>query len=244
LANKISRNGQLFKFKELYDKETGQKNYEMLSPHDAPQTYAYLIASEKDDVKYISGANDAIQGISKRAQSGRAKQSEIEQSAVRLQNIVHNFRKTQKLCGKAIVWWIQNYFTEEKLIRVMGDESMGTQEEIVINKRAFGQIFNDVTMGEYDISLEYEGRTQSERERNKFMLVELSNTVPQYADIISKWVLKLSDVPQKDDLLREFEMRQQMIQQQMSMGAMPQQGNQPQNVRPSRGVRRQPATMQ
>jgi hypothetical protein len=244
LASKISRNGQLYKFKELYDKETGQKNYEMLQPHEAPQTYAMLIASEKDDVKYISGANDAIQGISKRAQSGRAKQSEIEQSAVRLQNIVHNFRKTQKLCGKAIVWWIQNYFTEEKLIRVMGDESMGTQEEIVINKRAFGQIFNDVTMGEYDITLEYEGRTQSERERNKFMLVELSNTVPQYADIISKWVLKLSDVPQKDDLLREFEMRQQMIQQQMAMGGMQPPGNQPTNVRPSRGVRRQPTALQ
>lgn len=228
--------------------EGGIEKIKPIYSHDVPPTLHKIKAEEKEDVKYISGAGDAIQGISRRQESGRAKETEIAQSAVRLAGIIENFHETMKMEGKSYLWWIKNYMTEEKLIRVLG-ENPEDMTEVTLNKQAFDQIFNDVTIGEYDIFLELAGKTTSERQRNRRELIELGNTVPLFADIIAEEVLVLSDIPQKDKLLQKWRERQQQIAQQAQADTQGQIGGGGRGpiqsaTRPSRGPRRTPQAAQ
>jgi hypothetical protein len=195
-------------------------------------------------IKHESGASDAIAGTVPRQQSGRAKQQEIAQSAVKLAPIIDNLHKSMKLEGLAFIHWIQNFYAEERVIRIMGTPQGGAPEELIINSPAFGQIFNDTSIGKYDITLEFEGKTQSERERTKFFLTELANTVPQFADIIAMQVLQYSELPQKEAIIAQFQQRQQQIAQQAAQeGGAPQGGGGRGPIqsapRPSQGPRRQ-----
>lgn len=244
LDDLIAQNGATI---EVNEGTISQGKIKQIEPHDIPHTLQAIILNEKEDIKDISAASDAISGISQRAQSGAAKDREINQSAVKLLGIIDNFRETQRLEGKAYLHYIQTYWTEERMIRVLGDE--GDMQTLEFNKRLFDKIFNDVTIGKYDISLEFEGKTQSERDRNKGMLIELSKTVPEYAPLIAEEIIRLSDVPQKTKLIQKMEQQRQqqaMMQQQMAQMGMQQpnttrRGPIQSAIRPSRGMKRTPA---
>ena len=247
LENELARNGVAIKMEDMYD-EDGHRKYEFITPHDAPATYMNLIAGEKEDIKYISGAGDAIQGISRRAQSGTAKNKEIEQSAVRLSGIIENFRKSQRLQGRAILFYIQKYYTEERMMRIVGENMGENDQEVTLNKYAYGQIFNNTSVGLYDVYFGFEGKTATERERIYYRLIEMSNTVPQFADIIGKRVIQYMDIPDKDAIIAEWEQRQQLLQQQAQMGLQqgmgtPNRGGIQSSPRPSASPRRQPTAI-
>lgn len=244
LEDKLATNGVAIELEE-----GGLGKIREIQRHEPPQALFNLTASKTELTKYIASVPDSFQGIAKRAQSGRAKEAEVNQASVKLLGVIENFRETQRLEGKACLWWVQNFYTSERLIRVLGTGNDRDMQEVELNKVAFGQIFNDVSIGKYDITLEFEGKTQSERERNKFMLIELSNTVPQYADIIAEEVLELSDSPRKERILQKWQERQQMIQQQAMAQAgggafgEPATGPIQSAPRPGRGPRRMPAGM-
>jgi hypothetical protein len=247
LEEKLATNGVAIELEE-----GGLGKIREIQRHEPPQALFNLTASKTELTKYIASVPDSFQGIAKRAQSGRAKEAEVNQASVKLLGVIENFRETQRLEGKACLWWIQNFYTSKRLIRVLGTGNDRDMQEVELNKVAFGQIFNDVSIGRYDITLEFEGKTQSERERNKFMLIELSNTVPQYADIIAEEVLELSDSPRKERILQKWQERQQMIQQQALAQAgggggspfgQPATGPIQSAPRPGSGPRRMPAGM-
>lgn len=181
-----------------------------------PTIFENLMEREGYNIKYISGANDAIQGISPRIQSGSAKATEIAQSAVRLMAVNDNWKDTKILCAKALLWWIQNYYNDQRVIRILSPEHMEMEDAIEINKLAMGVTFNDVTVGEYDLVWDWEGMTKSERERIMYRLTDLANTVPAYAQPIADEVVFMSDIPGKWRLMQKFN----QIQQQQAQGMM------------------------
>jgi hypothetical protein len=238
----------ILKFTELYN-EHGQPNFIRMNMQEVPQAYFHLLEMEGELIKYISGANDAVQGISDRAESGRAKLTDVTQAAVRLAGIIENFRNTQKLAGKAYVWWIQKYYNQEKFIRIRGDEYGQNEEAFILNEKVYGQIANDITIGQYDIVLKQEGKTETERDRMFFKWTELGRTLgPLYAPIIAEIVLMNSDMPQKEEVLKKVQEMQQMQMQQMQMGGSPSpqggaRGPVQSASRPSRGPVRPPIQM-
>lgn len=193
-----------------------------------PATFERLEDREAYNIKYISGATDSIQGMTPRIQSGRAKDTEIAQAAVRLTPIIDNWKDSKILCGKALVWWIQNYYNDERVIRIMGEEHVQGEMTFELNKKAFGMIFNDIGVGEYDVTFAWEGLTKSERERQMFRLTDLANTVPAYAQPIADEVVLMSDIPNKWKLIQKFQQIQQQQAQAAQMAAgMPQQAGRP-----------------
>lgn len=232
LGSLLASNDKAIPMDELYD-ENGRTNYIQRTPPIVPPIYERLEETNAERIKYISGAGDAIQGNVPRKQSGVAKRKEIEQSAIRLLNIIDNFRYALRQEGKAIIWMIQKYKTEEWFFRIYGSDG-STQQEIVLNKRAMGEIFNNVTVGEYDIVLSFEGKSNTEREATFWKLVELANTAPQFADIIALEALDNFSLPEKDKIKEQWMQRQQQIAQQ---GQIP-------GVQPGQGVRREPQRLQ
>lgn len=194
-------------------------------PADVPVTLKEIITNESNNIQYITGAADALQGIAQRRESGRAKEIEYQRAAGRLSGIIENMRFSQILRGKAYIYWIQKKYTTERIFRITGANGM-TQEQININVRVAGQIANDITIGKYDITLSYENKTQTERERNLLMLQELAEKLPpEYQPIVARWRISLSDLPQKEMIANELAMQQQMLAQQQQQQQMMQQAN-------------------
>lgn len=239
----LGRPTPVIKFNELYN-EHGQPNYVRQGIQEPPQSFFKVIEGEDYRIKYITGANDAIQGVPDKAESGRSKITDITQASVRLSGIIENFRETQKLCGKAYLWWIQNYYTGERFIRIRGDEQGRDPQAFILNERIYGQIANDVTIGKYDVVLKQEGKTDTERDRMFWKLTELARVLgPMYAPVIASLVLENSDLPHKDRIMQQVNQIQQMQQQQMMTGGgVPaQRGGTVQSApRPGRGLRRPP----
>jgi len=221
LNDKLARNDVAIKVDRLYD-DRNQKTIEYRKPPDVQPIYERLEDTGKEDVKYISGAGDAIQGISQRKQSGVAKRIEVAQSAVRLTGIIENYVHTLVLGAKGFLWHIQNYYTTETMVRIYGERMGETDEEITLNKQAMNAIANDITIGEYDIVASVERQTPTEREHTFWKLNELQKATPEFADIIGEVVLGLFDLPEKDIILAKWRERQQMTQKMQQMGMMQQ----------------------
>jgi len=203
--------------------EGGLRKREDIYPKEAPNTLKEMVVNAKNNIQYITGAADAIQGIAQRRESGRAKEIEYQRAAGRLSGIIENMRFSQTLRGRAYLFWIQKKYTSERMFRIIGADGM-TNEELVINKRDADKIANDVTTGKYDITLSYENKTQVERERNLMMMRDIQkNMTPEYQAVIAKWILALSDIPQKEQIVGEVNMVMQQQQQIQQMQQMQQQ---------------------
>ncbi len=244
LEYKLAQTGVAIKVNELYD-DAGRKTFEIITSQGAPADFERLEISGKESTKYISGASDPMQGADRRRESGRAKLTDIQQGGIRLAGLIDNFRQTHKIEGKSYIWWMQNYYDTERVVRIMGDRPGQVDMEIAMNKEAMGMIFNDIRVGEYDVTFDFEATTQSERERWYYRLIEMANVAPMYAPVLVKEVVRLAEFPQKDRVIAELEAIQQQQMQMQQMG-MPQPATQPKRggiqsaPRPSRGPKRLP----
>jgi len=248
IENLMGQPSPIIKWDEMYD-EQGRPNWQMIDPQEPPQSYFTIMGSAGERLKYITGAVDAMTGTETHAQSGKAKTSDIQQASVTLAGMIENFRETQRLSAKAELWWIQNYYDTERFVRIRGDNPNQQQQNgyYILNEQIYSQIANDITIGEYDIILRMEGKTQTERDRMFWKYTEMGRMLgPQYAPVFARLALESSDIPEKDDIVNEIKMIQQQQMQMQQMSAVKQiqpRGAVQSAARPNRGERREPATV-
>ena len=124
-----------------------------IQPPIPPQAFQRLEADAAQDMLEISGITAAALGEDQRVQSGRALLAKQQATLVSFQNEFDNLRHTKELQGEKRLELIQDFYTEPRLIRSMGEESQ--IEEIKLNQRdAAGAIVNDVSFGKYDVHVE------------------------------------------------------------------------------------------
>jgi len=220
VAKQLGKTGAWIGMDALYD-ANGRPNFIERRPGDVPPIFERLWARNREEIRDITGATAPLEGEVKRKQSGTAKNTEIRQSTLRLLNIIDNYRYTILQEGKSYVWAIQKYCTEERMVRIFGDTLNMTEEEITLNKRYMNQIANDVTIGEYDVIISFEGKSDSERQSTYFKLSEILQWAPDYRSVIVPRMFDLLPIPEKDAMKREL---QQLQQQQMQMQQMQAQG--------------------
>lgn len=245
LETELAKNGTAIKMAQMYD-DSGHPMYVERSGTQVQPEFERIIARGKEDIKYIGAAFDNMQGRSERRESGAAKRIEVERASLRMAGIQDNFFRSKKMAGRAYVWWIQNRYTDERVIRIMGERPGEQDLQITINHDAMGTMFNDMTIGEYDLVLEFEGKTVSERERWYYRMIELANVVPMYAPILGREVMRNSGLPKAEEIVNEMVQMQQQQQQMAAAGAnIPNRGGPITSApRPSRGPRRQPQATQ
>lgn len=113
---------------------------------------ATLEHEAEDDLKQIAGINDAALGQLDRVQSGRAIEARQRQSIVGMEGFQLNYSRTKELCGRKQLELIQNHYTEQRVIRVLGGGA--SVEHMVINQRSAHGVINDVTLGKYSVMVD------------------------------------------------------------------------------------------
>lgn len=211
---------------------------ERINPSPPPTAMERLEERATADLKEISGVNDSALGQIDRVQSGRAIEARQRQTVIAIEPYLDNMARTRHLLGEKMLNLVQRKYTEERLVRVIG-EGGEDQEVVHLNARdTAGRIINDVTVGVYMISIE-ESPASSSFLQGQFeeALDLLERGVPIPADIL----IDLSSMPRKTEIKQRIQQAQKA--QQAPEGAAPEGGGAsppvpaPGNVVPIGGAR-------
>lgn len=137
----------------------GKPPPEKIKPNQIPTGIERVALKSAQFIKEISGVNDAALGFDSPEVSGVALDNKVLRAQVQMQVPFDNLQRTRFLVAAKILELVQQFYTEERVFKVategMDFENMdGKEQEYVINQRkASGEIINDITVGKYEISM-------------------------------------------------------------------------------------------
>lgn len=202
-------------------------------------------AAASAEMKEISGLYDASMGqVPEGVKSGRGMEALQAPVELIIAELFDNGMTTRRLIHELIVSLIQQFYTDERKIRILGEsyaallgpgqqamQQAGALETtpngniMTINmKQPDGTTMNDVTVGRYDIVIDHISYHPTMRQARFY---ELMNMKQAGAPVKWSTVIKASDIPGKQEVLRDV--------MEMEMGAM-QAGIPPQTIGGSPGA--------
>lgn len=200
-----------------------------------PSTIFELDKLYSDDIKFISGINEAMMAVDLPAStSGRAIELRQKQAVVQIADLFDNLKDTEKRVVR-ILWGergrpglIPQYFTEEKTMRIT--TSNGEQKTVTVNQRVqdrpnipltpFGnpfaqtveRVLNDLSVADFDVIITDSPATPSQRAAEYYALLELRKAGVEIPPHI---IVDSYDFSHKEELKQWYQMQMQAAQQQM-----------------------------
>jgi len=141
------KNGLVLVYKAAVDGSKPTKRQANQAPHGADR----LVDRAEQSIKTISGMSDAVQGLNSNEVSGKAIQSKQYMGQIQLGRPLDNLEFTRRMAAGKIVELIQQFYTSERVFRIVDRDTGETQEELVINEVTVDGVLNDVTIGKYDV---------------------------------------------------------------------------------------------
>lgn len=188
---------------------TGQSFMEpkKIEPSSPPQQMERLEMAATKDLLEISGINDSFLGQVDRVQSGRAIEARQRQTILGQEHAFSNMSLTRVLLGEKILELVQDFYTEERVIRVLGEETE-PDEMMLINKReAVGAIINDVTLGQYAVVVDEVPMSATFKEAQFNEALEMAKAgLPMPPDVL----VDLSSMPRKEQIKARIKLQQEM----------------------------------
>jgi hypothetical protein len=158
-----------------------------------PQTYNQLEQMADQDMKDVSGIQDTMLGIqtSSREPGVTAKMRQDTNIAV-LYTLYDNFRESRIQGGKFLLGMIQQFVTEETMIRIEGQEGA---MNIAVNQQIHPAApkINDLSAGEYDLAVDEAVDNVTMRMTIAAMLNDFSQNNP--GTIPPEMIMEYMDMP-------------------------------------------------
>lgn len=181
----------------------------------------FLLATEQR----ISGVNDSMLGLGgTNERSGVMQATRIEQGASMQTSLMENLYFSKKRIAYIILQLIGKFYTDYRVVRITQPNGMTEQYEFnVVNRDANGNVisvFNDIQdLLDYDVVLKKVPPFNSIRERMLMIFSEVLKSGVFPAPVAAKLLLNLSDIPNKEDMIREVESfyQEQQMQAQAAM---------------------------
>lgn len=224
-----------------YDRKAGTLNPpEAIQPGQSPVSVEQLEKESDNDILEIAGINRSALGqVDQATVSGRAILARQQQTVVGMEGFLSNWHRSVRMSGRNMVDQAQAWYTEERLIRVEGQNN-SDPTEMLINVRTADGVLNDITAGDYDVDIGETSLTDSflAGQFNELMQMrEAGLPVPD------SFIVDASSVPRKEELRMAMaaQRQQEAALAQTGMGAQPQvQGKPAPGGPPQRAARPQP----
>lgn len=199
------------------------KKPERIDPSPPPTSMERLEEKARNDLREISGINESALGELDRVQSGRAIEARQRQAVIAIQMYMDNFTRTKELWGRKNLELVQNYYTEERVFRIIGED--GKLAQFMINQRVMDPTgasvidrLNDVTLGRYTVSVDETPLSASfanaQFEELLLILEKLGPVGQAVATTNPELLIQMSSLPRKEEWA-------QALRQAMSGGAPP-----------------------
>lgn len=134
----------------LVIEKTPDRVIEKIKPNTVPTGLDQVGQTAALGIREISGVNMAMLGQESAEVSGVALENKQLRGSLQMQTVIENLRYTRQLLALKILELVQRFYNEERIFHIVGPD--GETEELVVNQmNAIGQITNDLTVGEYEV---------------------------------------------------------------------------------------------
>jgi len=180
---------------------------EKILPNQIPTGLERISYKAEEHIKTISGQPDANTGFAREDVSAKALKANQVKASANFTMVQDNLNRTDHYLARVLLYLVQTYYSEERLIHITTDPLRKHTEQIKVNEvTPEGEIVNDLTLGEYDIVV----TSQPERdtlEDSTFaqgveMRKELSIPIPDSV------LIKASRLPNKAEVVQAIEAQQ------------------------------------
>lgn len=194
----------------------GSPEPKRIEPGVPPTSYERAERAATEDLKEISGVNDSALGMKEgESHSGRAIMARQKQAVVGLEPVFDNFSRSRNLKGRKIMELVQDFYTETRLVRTLGDN--GDMLKTWINVALpSGEILNNVTAGKYRVAVD-EAPASATFQQAQFEagmdLLKAGIPIPPDA------MIDMAPIPRKDEI--KARMQQKAEAEAAAAAAMP-----------------------
>jgi hypothetical protein len=213
-----------------YKRKEGSEKPQRIEPGTYPQGLDRLEEKASNDLHQISGINQSALGQLDTVQSGRAIEARQRQAVLAIQPYSDNFSRSKKIGGRSALSIYQRFYSEERVFRVLGEDSSLVKYEI--NKKM--QVgtnsmtrMNDITVGKYSVHIDEVPISatfkQAQFEETMLLIEKLGPIGMALAQTNPGLIIDQSSLPRKNDWKKALEEAQQqvdpMMQQQAGMAS-------------------------
>jgi len=204
-----------------------QNKIRFMDPKPPPVGEITALQETAQSMKEVAGINESMLGSDiPSGTSGRAIELRQKAAITHIGGLYDNQRRVKvqvlrRLWGsKKKKGLVQQYYTDEKSFRIIGDN--GIQEFMTINKQVsvqdelgntIHQTLNDMTTGEFDIIISDAPSMASQRTAQFWALTDAAAKLGIPGDMVFDILLDLCDLPQKEEIKRRWQERQEAQKQ-------------------------------
>lgn len=163
-----------------------------------------------DDMKQVTGINDASRGITSNETSGRAILARKTQGDIANFNYIDNLSISMSHAGRILIDLIPKIYDAERIVRINGPD--GNQQMIPVNQSVTDPltgvitVLNDITVGEYDVEVTVGPNYATRRQENRESMIEFLQYAPSVAPVLAPMIAKNMDWEGADELSEQLKL--------------------------------------
>ena len=171
-----------------------------INPNQIPTGLDRASYKSEEDMKNIAGISDAQTGFAREDVSGKALKANQSAGSTSFAPLFDNLARTDNLLGCRSLNLIQTFYTEPRLIHIIGTKPGQPDEVSVINEVTDeGTILNDLSVGEYEVVV------TSEPDRDSFEDSQFEHAMEMRKElgieIPDSFMIRVSKLRDKEELL-------------------------------------------
>ncbi len=126
-----------------------------ISPNSTPTGLDRVSYKAEEHIKSISNVSDSMQGFDREDVAAKAIQYKTQRGSVNLTKVNDNLQRSDYILARNVLDLVQQYYTEPRILNITHDNVLRDPETVEVNQPdpTTGAITNDLTLGEYDITI-------------------------------------------------------------------------------------------
>lgn len=173
---------------------------EKIKPNQVPTGLDRASYKSEEDMKNISGISDAQTGFAREDVSGKALRANQAAGSTSFAPLFDNLSRSDHLLAHRILNLIQTFYTEPRLLHIVGTKPGQSDETIVVNEVTDeGEILNDLSLGEYEVVV------TSEPDRDTYEESQFDHAVTMRQDLgielPDEFMIRVSKLRDKEEII-------------------------------------------
>lgn len=173
---------------------------------DVPVGMLQMAMHAADNIKAVTGLFDASLGAQGNATSGVQEQEQQRQGDVANFHYVDNLNRSIRHCGRCLVDMIPHYYDAQRVVKIMNEDETISDAEVnvpAVDPDTGGavvdpvsqvqKVLNDLTVGDYDITIGTGPSFQTRRQEAARGMKELATAWPKLMDVAGDKVVENMD---------------------------------------------------
>jgi hypothetical protein len=167
--------------------------------------HVMLMNQDAEYIERTGGVNDEMMGRQTNAVSGKAITARQELGTTLTMTMFDNLRLAFQLIGELKLSLVEQFYTEEKTIRIQGAPNQWDFVDLNFEDPETGEMLNDITASQADFVIDSQNFTANMRQAAFEQLTSmLEKLPPELAMAMLDIIVEMSDVPMKETLVQRI----------------------------------------